>query len=64
MTNVQELGTYAYIRKIMALPFLKEDDISDEFERLRPEASTAPLRQLVDYVSTNWINSSTWPPSS
>ena len=53
----------AYIRRIMALPFLPEEDIHQMFERLRPEVSTVLLCEFVDYVSTNWINSRTRPSS-
>ncbi|XP_067024035.1 uncharacterized protein [Acropora muricata] len=57
-------GTYLYLRKFMALPFLPEDNIQPMFEQLRPEATTDPLKQFVNYVSETWISSNTWPPSS
>ena len=48
----------------MALPFLPEDEIGPMFERLSLQATTAPLKQFVNYVSETWIRSNTWPPSS
>ena len=53
-------GTYVYLRKLMALPFLPEQEIQPMFEQLRQQATTAPLQQFVAYVSDTWM----WPPSS
>ena len=60
----EDRGTHAFIRKVMALPFLEEEDIRPQFQRLQQTANTAPLRQFTDYVSSTWIESNTWPPSS
>lgn len=57
-------GTYIYLRKFMALPFLPEQEIPPMFQHLRQQATTAPLQQFVAYVSEIWITNSTWPPSS
>ena len=57
-------GTYLYLRKFMALPFLPEDQIPPMFEQLSLKATTAPLKQFVNYVTETWIRSSIWPPSS
>ncbi|XP_015774488.1 PREDICTED: uncharacterized protein LOC107352690 [Acropora digitifera] len=57
-------GTYLYLRKFMALPFLPEDNIQPMFKQLRLEATTDPLKEFVNYVSETWISSNTWPPSS
>ena len=57
-------GTYIYLRKIMALAFLPELEITPMFEILRQEASTAPLQRFVEYVADIWIYGNTWPPSS
>lgn len=43
-------GTYHYLRKFMALPFLPEDKIQPIFEQLRVQATTDLLKQLVKYV--------------
>ncbi|XP_068762327.1 uncharacterized protein [Montipora capricornis] len=61
---ISDKGTYAYLRKIMALAFLPESEITPMFEMLRQEASTAPLQQFVEYVADIWIYGNTWPPSS
>ena len=60
----EDQGTHAFIRKVMALPFLEEEDIRPQFQRLQQTANTAPLRHFTDYVSSTWIESNTWPPSS
>lgn len=54
-------GTYSFVRKIMALPFLPRREIRPMFEALRNEAS-GTLLELTDYVSSTWINGSTWSP--
>ncbi|XP_068707730.1 uncharacterized protein [Montipora foliosa] len=61
---ISDKGTYVYLRKIMALPFLPESEIMPMFEILRQEASTAALQQFVEYVAGIWIYGNTWPPSS
>ena len=48
-------GTYIYLRKFMALPFLPEQEIPPMFQHLRQQATTAPLQQFVAYVSEIWI---------
>ena len=60
----EDRGTRALIQKVMALPFLEEEDIRLHFQRLQQTANTAPLRQFTNYVSSTWIESITWPPSS
>ena len=57
-------GTYAYIRKTMALPFLPANEIPDMHERLQTMASTPKLQQFIQYVGSTWITGNTWPPSS
>ena len=55
-------GTYRYIKKLMALPFLPAAEIDPEFQRLRLQATTDTLQQLVQYVSETWISSTVFPP--
>lgn len=65
--KVQELGlepayradsrTYKYIRKLMALPFLPEAEITPMFQRLRDRATTTALEALALYLEENWITS-------
>ena len=57
-------GTYQYLRQIMALAFLPEDEIEPMFKHLKAQAATDQLRQIVEYVSQTWIHNQTWPPSS
>ena len=55
-------GTYSFVRKIMALPFLPEREICPMFEALHNEAS-GTLIDFAEYVSSTWINGSTWAPT-
>ena len=55
-------GTYSFIRKMMALPFLPEAEIQPVFQRLQREA-TEPLLQFTEYVSSTWIHGTTWSPA-
>ena len=47
----------------MALPFLAEADIRQQFECLEQTANTATLLEFMNYVSSTWIEGHTWPPS-
>ena len=55
-------GTYQYIKKLMALPFLPAPEIDPAFHRLRLKATTAVLEELVQYISETWISSVVFPP--
>ena len=55
-------GTYSFVRKMMALPFLPEREIRPMFEALCNEAS-GTLIDFAEYVSSTWINGSTWAPT-
>ena len=57
-------GTYTYLRKVMALPFLPHGEIEPMFVRLHAQATTAILQRFMEYISETWIYSNTWPPSS
>ena len=56
-------GTFKYLRKIMALPFLPPSQIRAMFTRLQQQATTEPLQKFVEYVDSTWVQSTTWPPS-
>ena len=56
-------GTYLFIRKVMALPFLPEEEIQPMFVRLEPQAVGVQLQSFTDYVKSTWIESAVWPPS-
>ena len=45
-----------YCRRIMALPFLPQDRIVDEFERIEARANSASMIQLTSYVRKPWTN--------
>ena len=55
-------GTYNFIRKMMALPFLPEAEIQPMFQILQRE-TTEPLLQFTEYVSSTWIHGTTWSPA-
>ncbi|KAK2140651.1 hypothetical protein LSH36_1283g00008 [Paralvinella palmiformis] len=48
----------------MVLPFLPHKHIESVFDRLAGKASTPLLCDLVEYLRSTWINSTTWPPKS
>ena len=61
---MNDRGTHAFIRKIMALPFLPVAEIRGMFTQLQSTASTPKLEQFTQYVGRTWITGKTWPPSS
>ena len=56
--------TNLFLRKVMALPFLPEEEIHAMFVRLWVQATTSPLQLFTQYVSASWIYNTTWPPST
>lgn len=56
-------GTFKFLRRVMALPFLPHDQIADVFDILQEKATTVPLQEFMAYVEATWINSNVWPPS-
>ena len=64
MAYTSDDGTYAYIRKLMALPFLPHTEISPMLTRLKVQATTEQLQDLVGYITDTWIDSRTWPPQT
>ena len=71
--NVQKLGlatayadnaaVHAYIRNLMALPFLPSEHIEEAFSHLA-ERATPPLQPLVDYIRETWIECDVWSPET
>ena len=55
-------GTYSFVRKMMALPFLPKREIPPMFEALHNEAS-GTLLEFADYVSSTWISGTTCRPT-
>ena len=48
----------------MALPYLPHQEIPASFRRLKLQATTPVLQELVDYLDNQCINTSAFPPSS
>ena len=56
----EDQGTYEWIRKLLALPFLPYTEITTQFERLRLGAE-GPHKELAEYVASQWIYNATFP---
>ena len=54
-------GTYRYIKKLMALPFLPALEIDPAFQRLQLKATSHALKEFVEYNSETWICSTVSP---
>ena len=64
MAYSNDNGIHRYVKMLMALPFLPHQEIPASFQRLKLQATTPVLHELVDYVDKQWINTSAFPPSS
>ena len=64
MAYQQDDGTFKFIRKCMALPFLPATEIEPQFLQLQEQATTMQLVEFVNYIDNTWVKSSTWPPTS
>ena len=64
MAYSNDNGIHRYVKMLMALPYLPHQEISASFQRLKLQATTPVLHELVDYVDKQWINTNTFPPSS
>ena len=60
---VNDRGIHAFIRKMMALPFLPAEEIPDAFNRLERKSRNSPVEELASYVKSTWIDNPIWPPS-
>lgn len=49
---MNDRGTYSFIRKVMALPFLPATEIPAMYAQLQANASTPRLQQFMEYVET------------
>jgi len=56
-------GTHDFLRCVMALPFLSEEEIVPQFERLKGQVADGNLNHFVQYIRATWIDSITWTPS-
>ncbi|KAI0243039.1 hypothetical protein LSAT2_009093, partial [Lamellibrachia satsuma] len=48
-------GTYKFIKKVFALPFLPVEHISAAFVELMAQMTTFVLVDLMDYIQHNWL---------
>ena len=55
-------GTYDYVRRLMALPFIPQEHIPAMFTRPQRDATNEQLRELTDYINDQWIHSSIFTP--
>ena len=60
MAYTEDEGTYGWIRKLLALPFLPYTDITTQFERLRLGAE-GPRKELTQYIASQWIYNAIFP---
>ena len=56
--------THRFIRKVLALPFLPEEQITETFNTLKDTVDTEKITKLMEYINNTWINGSTWKPAS
>ena len=56
----EDQGTYGWIRKLLALPFLPYTEITTQFERPRLGAE-GPRKELVEYIASQWIYNAIFP---
>ncbi|XP_061184528.1 uncharacterized protein LOC133192550 [Saccostrea echinata] len=55
---------YSSVRKLLALPFLPEEQIPVAFNTLKETVTSDRLIQLTNYKERTWINGDIWTPSS
>ena len=55
---------HRFIRKVLALPFLPVEQITETFNTLKDTVDTEKITKLMDYINNTWINGSTWKPAS
>ena len=60
----QKGSTHRFIRKVLALPFLPVEQITQTFNTLKDTVDTEKITKLKDYINNTWINGSTWKPAS
>ena len=56
-------GTFKYLRKLMALPFLPSHEIPAIFESLKEDATSPALRELARYIENQWVKSLIFTPN-
>ena len=56
-------GVYKYLRKLMALPFLPDHQITPIFHVLKAKTEDATMHQLLAYMKSQWIDTDIFPPA-
>ncbi|KAJ8309738.1 hypothetical protein KUTeg_011603 [Tegillarca granosa] len=64
MDYSQRYGVFKFVRKLLALPFLPEEQIPVAFNTLKETVTSERLIQLTNYIERTWINVDIWTPSS
>ncbi|XP_061184450.1 uncharacterized protein LOC133192458 [Saccostrea echinata] len=64
MDYSQQDGVFKFVRKLLALPFLPEEQIPVAFNTLKETVTSDRLIQLTNYKERTWINGDIWTPSS
>jgi hypothetical protein len=52
---VPTLKTHAYLRKLMALPYLPQEQVGPVFRKLSAEAGSEKLKELCQYINDTWF---------
>ena len=60
MAYTEDQGTYGWIRKLLALPFLPYTEITTQFEHL-PLGAEGPHKDLAEYIASQWICNAIFP---
>ena len=60
MAYTEDQGTYGWVRKLLALPFLPYTEITTQFEHLCLGAE-GPLKELAEYFASQWIYNALFP---
>ena len=58
---IEDNGMHKYIRKLLALPLLPGKEISTQFQRLKLQATTETLQELIKYIEDTWITNIAYP---
>ena len=58
---IEDNGMHRYIRKLLALPLLPGKEISTQFQRLKLQATTETLQELIKYIEDTWITNIAYP---
>ena len=61
---IKDEGTHVFVKKLLALPYLPAEEILAAFTKLTEQQPLShELQSLVDFVRSNWIDTTRFPPS-